>query len=136
METKKEEKKVPKKNYKKPKENVIIPIKKEMDRNEIVEKKQIQKIESGVFHNEHGKLLYKPDEEFEVNSCCGSMCRCDKPLMEFLAKTVVSLSVLTFCFIQLSKGSQSEFASSTISLILGTYLGATGSANSKDKKDK
>ncbi len=127
METKKEEKKVPKKNYKKPKENLKIEIK---------EKDNIEKIESGVFHNEHGKLLYKPDEEFEVNSCCGSMCRCDKPLMEFLAKTVVSLSVLTFCFIQLSKGSQSEFASSTISLILGTYLGATGSANSKDKKEK
>ena len=42
METKKEEKKVPKKNYKKPKDSVIIPIKKEMDRNEIVEKKQIR----------------------------------------------------------------------------------------------
>lgn len=128
METKKEEKKVPKKNYNKPKENLKIEIK---------EKDNIKKIESGVFHNEHGKLLYKPDEEFEVNSCCGSMCRCDKPLMEFLAKTIVSLSVLTFCFIQLSKGSQSEFASSTISLILGTYLGATGSSTTtKEKKEK
>ena len=90
METKKEEKKVPKKNYKKPKENLKIEIK---------EKDNIKKLESGVFHNEHGKLLYRPDEEFEVRSCCGSMCQCDKPLMEFLAKTVVSLSVLTFCFL-------------------------------------
>ena len=57
METKKEEKKVPKKNYKKPKENLKIEIK---------EKNNIEKIESGVFHNEHGKLLYKPDDEFEV----------------------------------------------------------------------
>jgi len=128
METKKEEKKVPKKNYNKPKENLKIEIK---------EKDNIKKLESGVFHNEHGKLLYKPDEEFEVKSCCGSMCQVDKPFMEFLAKTVVSLSVLSFCFIQLSKGKgDSSYLSSTISLILGTYLGATGSANSKEKKEK
>lgn len=128
METKKEEKKVPKKNYNKPKENLKIEIK---------EKDNIKKLESGVFHNEHGKLLYKPDDEFEVKSCCGSMCQVDKPFMEFLAKTVVSLSVLSFCFIQLSKGKgDSSYLSSTISLILGTYLGATGSANSKEKKEK
>ena len=128
METKKEEKKVPKKNYNKPKENLKIEIK---------EKDNIKKLENGVFHNEHGKLLYKPDDEFEVKSCCGSMCQVDKPFMEFLAKTVVSLSVLSFCFIQLSKGKgDSSYLSSTISLILGTYLGATGSANSKEKKEK
>ena len=40
METKKEDKKVPKKNYKKPKDSVIIPIKKEMDRNEIIERNE------------------------------------------------------------------------------------------------
>ena len=126
METKKEEKKVPKKNYNKPKGNLKIEIK---------EKDDIKKLESGVFHDEHGKLLYKPDEEFELKSCCGSMCQVDKPFMEFLAKTIVSLSVLSFCFIQLSKGSQSEFASSTISLILGTYLGSAGSST-KEKKEK
>jgi len=95
----------------------------------------LKKLESGIFeHPEHGKLLYKPDDEFEMRTCCGNVTSCDKPLMEFLAKTVVSLSVLTFCFIQLSKGSQSEFASSTISLILGTYLGSTGAAMNKNNK--
>jgi hypothetical protein len=92
----------------------------------------ITKKEDGVYHDEHGKLLYTPDEEFELKSCCGSMCTVDKPFLEFLAKTVVSLSVLGFCFIQLTNGQQSEFASSTISLILGTYLGSTTSAI-KDK---
>ena len=111
-------------DIKKPKDIVKVDIKKQ---NKIVKK------ESGVYHDEHGKLLYAPDEEFEVRSCCGSMCSVDKPFLEFLAKTIVSLSVLGFCFVQLSKGSQSEFASSTISLILGTYLGATGSQKEKRK---
>lgn len=111
-------------DIKKPKDIVKVDIKKQ---NKIVKK------ESGVFHDEHGKLLYAPDDEFELRSCCGSMCSVDKPFLEFLAKTIVSLSVLGFCFIQLSKGSQSEFASSTISLILGTYLGATGTQKEKRK---
>lgn len=111
-------------DIKKPKDIVKVDIKKQ---NKIVKK------ESGVFHDEHGKLLYAPDDEFELRSCCGSMCSVDKPFLEFLAKTIVSLSVLGFCFVQLSKGSQSEFASSTISLILGTYLGATGTQKEKRK---
>jgi len=95
----------------------------------------LEKLESGVFvHPENGKLLYEPDDEYEMRSCCGSNCLVDKPLMEFLAKTIVSLSVLGFCFLQLSQAKQSEFASSTISLILGTYLGSTVSANNNNKK--
>ena len=78
--------------------------------------------------------LFEPDEEYEMRMCCGQVTSCDKGLMEFLAKTLVSLSVLSFCFIQLSQGQQSEFASSTISLILGTYLGATTMANPPKKK--
>ena len=93
----------------------------------------ITKKNDEVFHDEHGKLLYMPDEEFELKSCCGSMCTVDKPFLEFIAKTIVSLSVLGFCFIQLTNGQQSEFASSTISLILGTYLGSTSSPMNKDK---
>ena len=80
------------------------------------------------------RKLYEPDEGFEMRSCCGSMCQVDKPFLEFMAKTIVALSVLIFCFIQLSKGSQSGFASSTISLILGTYLG--GVSSNKPNKDK
>ena len=79
--------------------------------------------------------LFEPDEEYEMRMCCGQVTSCDKGLMEFLAKTVVSLSVLSFCFIQLSQGQQSEFASSTISLILGTYLGSTVMAAPPKKKD-
>jgi hypothetical protein len=87
-----------------------------------------------VFEHPDGrKLLYAPDTEFEARMCCGQVTSCDKGLMEFLAKTVVSLSVLSFCFMQLSQGQQSEFASSTISLILGTYLGGKMMANSPKK---
>ena len=79
--------------------------------------------------------LFEPDQEYEMRMCCGQVTTCDKGLMEFLAKTLVSLSVLSFCFIQLSNGEQSEFASSTISLILGTYLGSTVMASQPKKKD-
>ena len=82
------------------------------------------------------KYQFEPDEEFSVKSCCGSNCLVDKPFLEFLAKTVVSLSVLGFCFLQLSQAKQSEFASSTISLILGTYLGSTVSSNNNNNKKK
>lgn len=95
---------------------------------------KIIKTDSGVLHDEHGRLMYQPDDEFEARSCCGSMCTVDKPFLEFIAKSLVSLSVLGFCFMQLTKGSQSEFASSTISLILGTYLGSTGSQSNKEKR--
>ena len=78
-------------------------------------------------------LLFEPDEEYEMRMCCGQVTSCDKGLMEFIAKTIVSLSVLSFCFIQLSNGEQSEFASSTISLILGTYLG--GNIMTPKKRD-
>ena len=78
--------------------------------------------------------LFEPDEEYDMRMCCGQVTSCDKGLMEFLAKTVVSLSVLSFCFIQLSQGQQSEFASSTISLILGTYLGGKIMTGTEKKK--
>ena len=97
----------------------------------------IKKVDSepDVFRHPDGKrLLFEPDEEFQVKTCCGPVTSCDKGLMEFLAKTIVSLSVLSFCFLQLSQGLQSEFASSTISLILGTYLGSTVMATPKKKE--
>ena len=106
-----------------------------------MEEKQIEvappltEVDSGVFrHPDGSRLLYQPDEDFEMRMCCGQVTSCDKGLMEFLAKSVVSFSVLGFCFLQLSQGLQSEFASSTISLILGTYLGGKMMANSPSKK--
>ena len=96
--------------------------------------KTLAKVDPGVFRHPDGKtLLFEPDDSFEARMCCGQITSCDKGLMEFLAKTVVSLSVLSFCFLQLSQGLQSEFASSTISLILGTYLGSTVMATPKKK---
>ena len=118
METKKEEKKVPKKNYKKPKDSVIIPIKKEMDRNEIIENKQIQKIESGIFHDKEGRLLYQPDDTFE--SCC---FKCDKPLCLYIGKMFISVSVLFFCMFMLQfKENSAEFYTGTIAGLLGHFL--------------
>ena len=78
---------------------------------------------------EDGKLqqmLHEPDVTYDVAFCCGGRTTsCDKGLLEFLAKTTVSFSVLSFCFISLLNNSgDSAFLSSTISLILGTYLGS------------
>ena len=82
-----------------------------------MESKTANVIDVAPNHPPDGKL-FEPDKEYEMRMCCGQVTSCDKGLMEFLAKTLVSLSVLSFCFIQLSQGQQSEFASSTISLIL------------------
>lgn len=121
------------KNNKKEEQKVNKPVNKPINKPII---KTLEKLESGVYKHPDGNLLYEPDDEFTVKSCCGSMCNVDKPFMEFLAKTTVSLSVLAFCFVQLSQSKQSEFASSTISLILGTYLGSTVANNVKQNNNK
>ena len=97
--------------------------------------KPLAKVDPGVFRHPDGTLLFEPDDSFEARMCCGQITSCDKGLMEFLAKSVVSLSVLSFAMYQLSRGQQSEFASSTISLILGTYLGSSvaGAVAPKEK---
>jgi len=96
----------------------------------------LAKVDPGVFRHPDGKtLLFEPDQDFEMRMCCGQVTSCDKDLMHFLAKCVVSFSVLSFAMYQLSRGQQSEFASSTISLILGTYLGSSvaGAVAPKEK---
>ena len=97
----------------------------------------LAKVNPGVFRHPDGKrLLFQPDEDFEMRMCCGQVTTCDKGLMHFLAKCIVSFSVLSFAMYQLSRGQQSEFASSTISLILGTYLGSSvAGAVAPKKKD-
>ena len=95
---------------------------------------KLEKLDPGVFRHPDGRLLFEPDQEYQVKTCCGPVTSCDKGLMEFLAKCIVSFSVLAFCFLQLSQGLQSEFASSTISLILGTYLGSTVMTTPKKKE--
>ena len=51
----------------------------------------IIKKESGIYHNEHGKLLYKPDRTFDC--LCLS---CDKELIVHLTKLLISSTVLLF----------------------------------------
>lgn len=81
------------------------------------------------------KMLYEADEEFEVKSCCGSVCNIDKEYLQFLAKFFISSAVLAFSMLQLSTGNgDKSYFASTISLILGIYINDT--KDKKDKKDK
>jgi hypothetical protein len=81
------------------------------------------------------KYQFEADEELECKTCCGQMTSCDKPLMEFLSKFIISSSVLAFSMYQLAnnQGDTSYFAS-TISLILGIYINNRENLK-KDKKD-
>ena len=104
------------------KENIVINVK---------EPKQLIKQESGVYHDGN-RLLYEKDEEFEVKSCCGSMCSIEKGYLEFIAKFIISGSVLSFSMFQLANGNgDTSYFASTISLILGIYIN-----NRDDKKGK
>ena len=64
---------------------------------DIENQNQIIKKESGVYHDEHGKLLYEPDEEFK--SCCFSI---DKECAYYVVKMTISLCVLAFSFLMSS----------------------------------
>ena len=82
-------------------------------------------------------LLHEPDESFDVTFCCarGNRTSCDKALLEWFAKTLVSGSVLTFCFWQLANNNgSSEYYTSSISLIIGTYLGTHQASQKKSKQ--
>ena len=106
--------------------------------NNIINNK-LKRLEEGSLNNiinnkfkkiEEGSLNIINDEEYKVKTCCGNTTTCDKNLLQFLAKTTVSFSVLSFCFLQLSQGKgDSSYLSSTISLILGTYLGSSVTHN-------
>ena len=75
-----------------------------------------------------------PDEQFEIRTCCGQLTSCDKPLCTFLAKFAISSVVLGFCMVQLVQGNgDSAFYSSTVSLILGTYLSDSSSPEPRRK---
>ena len=58
--------------------------------------KPLAKVEPGVFRHPDGKrLLFQPDEDFEMRMCCGQVTTCDKDLMHFLAKCCVSFVIGT-----------------------------------------
>lgn len=119
-----------KKEIKEIKENVKIDI---LDQDLKEPKTKIVKKDSGVYHD--GKrLLFEADEEYEVKSCCGSNCNIDKGFLEFIAKFIISGSVLGFSMMQLASGNgDKSYFASTISLILGIYINNTD-GKSKDKK--
>lgn len=75
-------------------------------------------VEKGVIKDEK-RYLYEPDESFDC------MCiHCDKELIIHLTKLLISGTVLLFSMGMLwSKNGDTAFYSSTISLILGTFLG-------------
>ena len=120
-------KKPTKKLMEQAKQNIVIEVKDEAKQ---AKQKQIVKKESGVYHDGK-KLLYEPDEEFEVRSCCGSHCAVEKGYLEFIAKFVISSAVLSFSMFQLALGEgDTSYFASTISLILGIYI------NNKDDSKK
>ena len=78
------------------------------------------------------------DEEYDVKFCClnGARSSCDKGFLEWCAKTLVSGSVLAFCFWQLANNNgSSEYYTSSISLIIGTYLGTHNNTPQKKTKE-
>ena len=96
-----------------------------------VEMKEIKKLENGVYHDGE-KHLYSDPPDVEWN-CCGCLS-CDKDLIVYLSRVLISSSVLAFCMIQLANGKgDNAFYSSTLSLILGAFLGAQSSSNNTEK---
>ena len=84
-------------------------------------------------------LLHEPDETFDVTFCCarGNRTSCDKGLLRWCAKTLVSGAVLSFCFYRLSNSSESsEYYTSMVSLIVGNYIGTTAQASQRKADDK
>ena len=72
---------------------------------------------------EEDKLMYEPDDEFEMKTCCGSLCGIDKPLCLYMGKFSISVGVLVFCFFMLQdKSNSAEFYTGTIAGLLGHYL--------------
>jgi hypothetical protein len=56
----------------------------------------------------------------------------DKPFVEYLGKVACAAAVLAFSFYQLGTGHGDQaYYSSTISLILGTFLGASHASRKK-----
>jgi len=115
-----------------------------MDKIKVEEKREIEqnlKVDvkkSPSFIMKNGKkMLYEADEEFEVKSCCGSVCNIDKEYLEFIAKFIISSAVLAFSMLQLATGNgDKSYFASTISLILGIYINDTKQKVNKKKDNK
>ena len=105
-------------------ENVSINIKEE--------KKDLMKMESGIYHDGK-KYLYEPDEEFK--SCCMT---CDKELVLYIGKMSISISVLLFSFYMLQNPENDvAYYTSTLSLLLGHFLNnSIKNSNNNEKENK
>ena len=105
-------------------ENVSINIKEE--------KKDLMKMESGIYHDGK-KYLYEPDEEFK--SCCMT---CDKELVLYIGKMSISISVLLFSFYMLQNPENDvSYYTSTLSLLLGHFLNnSIKNSNNNEKENK
>ena len=66
-------------------------------------------------------------------TCCLSRNPTDKRILVFVSQSIISFSVLTFSFIELSKGTDNEsFYTGIIGTIMGIYL-PSPTLNSKKK---
>ena len=60
----------------------------------------------------------------------------DKEFVQYLGRLSVAVAVLVFSFVQLTQpGVDEAYYSSTVSLILGTFLGSTASGGSSKRKN-
>ena len=65
------------------------------------------------------------------DSCC---LRCDKDIVVYLGKMFVAISVLVFSFLMLQNtANDAAYYTSTISLLLGHFLGEQSGQNAKKK---
>ena len=76
-------------------------------------------------------------EGFEPDVTWRSGCvELDKDFVRYLGKLVVSGAVLAFSFVQLTReGVDVAYYSSTVSLILGTYLGSASAPTAKRRAE-
>ena len=76
--------------------------------------------------------LYEPDITWR--SGCAEF---DKDFVQYLGRLGVAVSVLAFSFWQLTRpGVDEAYYSSTVSLILGTFLGSTAAASGSKRKNE
>ena len=72
-------------------------------------------------------LILKTKVENSYRSCCGG--RIDKRLIVISVQGVISLSIMGFCFYQMSDGKNSDLTASLLSSLLAYWLGR----NSEEK---
>lgn len=70
---------------------------------------------------EQRDLILKTKVENSFRSCCGT--RIDKRLIILSIQGVVSLSIMGFCFYQMSEGKNTDLTASLLSSTLAYWLG-------------